>query len=77
MRLAEFVPVRREDRESTAASLEAAASACVRGFLCSFSPKVPAAVTAACAPFKKGAFVLGIDAKVPIVPVSVAGTRPY
>jgi 1-acyl-sn-glycerol-3-phosphate acyltransferase len=76
MRQVGFVPVRREDRESTAASLEACRERLRQGLSLVIFAEGTRSRDGRLRSFKKGAFVLGIEAGVPIVPVSVAGTLP-
>ncbi len=75
MRQAKFVPIRREDRESTTASLEACREVLRRGLPLLIFAEGTRSRDGRLRHFKKGAFVLGIEAGVPIVPVSISGTR--
>jgi 1-acyl-sn-glycerol-3-phosphate acyltransferase len=75
MRQAKFVPIRREYRESTTASLEACREVLRQGLPLVIFPEGTRSRDGRLRRFKKGAFVLGIEAGVPIVPVSISGTR--
>jgi 1-acyl-sn-glycerol-3-phosphate acyltransferase len=75
MRLAKFVPIRRQDRDSTTASLEACREVLREGLPLVMFAEGTRSRDGRLRPFKKGAFVLGIEAGVPIVPVSIAGTQ--
>jgi 1-acyl-sn-glycerol-3-phosphate acyltransferase len=75
MRQAKFVPVRREDRESTTASLEACKEVLRQRLSLLIFAEGTRSRDGRLRPFKRGAFVLGIEAGVPIVPVSISGTR--
>jgi 1-acyl-sn-glycerol-3-phosphate acyltransferase len=75
MRLAKFVPVRRHDRDSTAASIEACREVLRQGLPLVMFAEGTRSRDGRLRAFKKGAFVLGIEAGVPIVPVSIAGTQ--
>jgi 1-acyl-sn-glycerol-3-phosphate acyltransferase len=75
MRLAKFVPVRRQDRDSTTASLDACREVLRQGLSLVMFAEGTRSRDGRLRPFKRGAFVLGIEAGVPIVPVSIAGTR--
>jgi 1-acyl-sn-glycerol-3-phosphate acyltransferase len=74
MRMAGFVFVRRNDRESTAASLEACRERLRGGLSMVIFPEGTRSRDGRLRPFKRGAFVLAIEAGVPIVPVSIVGT---
>jgi len=74
MRLAQFISVDRADREAAAASVNAAAARLKRGRSFAIFPEGTRSPDGYLRPFKKGAFVMAIDAGVPVVPVSIAGT---
>jgi len=70
-----FVAVRRDDRESTAAGLEACRERLRQGLSLVIFAEGTRSRDGRLRPFKKGAFVLGIEAGVPIVPISIGGTQ--
>jgi len=74
-RLVPFISVRRSDRESGVASFEACRELLLKGIPVVIFPEGARSPDGRLRHFKKGAFVLGIDARVPIVPVSISGTR--
>lgn len=75
MRLEEFVPVDRGDRESAAASIEACVERLKRGVSFAVYPEGTRSPDGRLRPFKKGTFVMAIAAGVPIVPVSIVGAQ--
>lgn len=75
MRLVRFVPIRRGDRDSIAHSVEACREVLREGLSLVIFPEGTRSRDGHMRPFKKGAFVLGIETGVPIVPVSIEGTR--
>jgi 1-acyl-sn-glycerol-3-phosphate acyltransferase len=75
MRLAQFVPVDRADREAAAASLDLSVERLKRGISFAVYPEGTRSPDGRLRPFKKGAFVLAVEAGVPIVPVSIAGAQ--
>jgi 1-acyl-sn-glycerol-3-phosphate acyltransferase len=74
MRLAKFIPVDRAAREGPAV-VEAAARLLGEGESFVIFAEGTRSPDARLRPFKKGAFTMAIEAGVPIVPVSVAGTQ--
>lgn len=74
-RLANFVPVDREDRESALASLELAAKAMKAGTSFLIYPEGTRSPDGRLLPFKHGGFALAIEAGVPVVPVACAGAH--
>jgi len=70
------VIIRREDRKQSFQALDAAAEKIARGTSVLVFPEGTRSPDHRLGPFKKGGFVLGIKARVPIIPVSIAGTRP-
>lgn len=75
MRLAHFVPVDRADREAAAASLDLSVSYLREGLSFAIFPEGTRSPDGRLRPFKKGAALMAIQAGVPIVPVSIAGTQ--
>ena len=75
IRLVGYVPVNRSDREAAAASLERAAAVLRAGLPILVFAEGTRSPDGHMRPFKRGAFVLAMDAGVPIVPVSISGTQ--
>jgi 1-acyl-sn-glycerol-3-phosphate acyltransferase len=75
MRRAQFIPVDRSDREAAAASIEVAVSTLKQGLSFAIFAEGTRSADGHLRPFKRGAFSVAIAAGVPIVPVSIAGTR--
>ena len=75
MRLAKFVPVDRSDREAAIASVDTAVDYLREGLSFAIFPEGTRSPDGRLRPFKKGAFVMAIEAGVPIVPVSIVGTH--
>src|SRR5580704_13194275 len=75
MRLAKFVPVERENREAAAGSVEAALKYLKEGLSFAVYPEGTRSRDGRLLRFKKGAFLMAIRAKVPVVPVSIAGVQ--
>lgn len=70
-----FVPVERERREASMASIERAAQAIREGNSFLIFPEGTRSRTSELLPFKKGGFIMAIKAQAPIVPVAVSGGR--
>lgn len=70
-----FVPVERDRREASMASIEAAAASIRQGNSFLIFPEGTRSRTAELLPFKKGGFIMAIKAQAPIVPVAVSGGR--
>jgi 1-acyl-sn-glycerol-3-phosphate acyltransferase len=70
-----FVPVAREKREASMASIEMAAQSLRDGNSFLIFPEGTRSRTADLLPFKKGGFIMAIKAQAPIVPVAVGGGR--
>ena len=70
-----FVPVERERREASMASIDRAAASIRDGNTFLIFPEGTRSKTAELLPFKKGGFIMAIKAQAPIVPVSVSGGR--
>jgi 1-acyl-sn-glycerol-3-phosphate acyltransferase len=70
-----FVPVERDRRESSMASIERAATSIREGNSFLIFPEGTRSRTAELLPFKKGGFIMAIKSQAPIVPVCVSGGR--
>jgi len=70
-----FVPVERERREASMASIDRAAASIRDGNTFLIFPEGTRSKTAELLPFKKGGFIMAIKAQAPIVPVAVSGGR--
>ena len=70
-----FVPVERERREASMASIEVAAQSIRQGNSFLIFPEGTRSRTEELLPFKKGGFIMAIKAQAPIVPVAVSGGR--
>jgi 1-acyl-sn-glycerol-3-phosphate acyltransferase len=75
MRLAKFIPVDRTDREAAAESVELAVQCLKEGLSFAIYPEGTRSRDGRLLPFKKGAFVMAIQAGVPVVPVSIVGAQ--
>jgi 1-acyl-sn-glycerol-3-phosphate acyltransferase len=70
-----FVPVDRADREKSAVSITQGAASLRAGHSFLIFPEGTRSRTGDLLPFKKGGFIMAIEAQVPIVPVAVTGGR--
>ena len=70
-----FVPVERDRREASMASIDRAAESIRAGNSFLIFPEGTRSRTAELLPFKKGGFIMAIKAQAPIVPVAVSGGR--
>jgi 1-acyl-sn-glycerol-3-phosphate acyltransferase len=70
-----FVPVERDKREASMASIERAAESIRSGNSFLIFPEGTRSRTTEMLPFKKGGFIMAIKAQAPIVPVAVSGGR--
>jgi 1-acyl-sn-glycerol-3-phosphate acyltransferase len=70
-----FVPVERERREASMASIDRAAESIRAGNSFLIFPEGTRSKTSELLPFKKGGFIMAIKAGAPIVPVAVSGGR--
>lgn len=75
MRLAKFVSVDRASRQGAARSLKQSLRYLQQGLSFAVYPEGTRSPDGRLRPFKKGAFVMAIQAKVPIVPVSIVGAQ--
>jgi 1-acyl-sn-glycerol-3-phosphate acyltransferase len=75
MRLVEFVPVDREDKEAAASSVDVAVERLRAGTSFAVYPEGTRSPDGRLRAFKKGAFVMAIQAGVPVVPVSIVGAQ--
>jgi 1-acyl-sn-glycerol-3-phosphate acyltransferase len=74
MRGAGYIPIDRSDRPAAIASLRQAAAAIRGGVSVVIFPEGTRSPDGTLKPFKKGGFVMAIEAGVPIVPVALRGT---
>lgn len=70
-----FVPVERDRREASMASVDRAAESIRAGNSFLIFPEGTRSRTAELLPFKKGGFIMAIKAQAPIIPVAVSGGR--
>src|SRR5690606_3384828 len=70
-----FVPVERRDREQAMASIARGAESLRAGNSFLIFPEGTRSRTGDLLPFKKGGFIMAIQAQVPVVPVAVRGGR--
>jgi 1-acyl-sn-glycerol-3-phosphate acyltransferase len=75
MRLAKLIPVDRADREAAASSVDIAVRYLREGLSFAVYPEGTRSRDGRLLPFKKGTFVMAIEAGVPVVPVSIAGAQ--
>jgi 1-acyl-sn-glycerol-3-phosphate acyltransferase len=75
MRLAKLIPVDRADREAAASSVDIAVQYLKEGLSFAVYPEGTRSRDGRLLPFKKGTFVMAIEAGVPVVPVSIAGAQ--
>jgi len=75
MRVGGFVPVERQNREQSFRSISAGAASLKSGNSFLIFPEGTRSRTDDLLPFKKGGFIMAIEAQVPIVPVAVMGGR--
>lgn len=70
-----FVPLERANRGQSLPAVEAAARALASGLSFIIFPEGTRSKTGELLPFKKGGFVMALQAQVPVVPVAVSGAR--
>ena len=70
-----FVPVDRSDREKAVESIRRGAESLRAGNSFLIFPEGTRSKTGELLPFKKGGFIMAIEAQVPIVPVAISGGR--
>ena len=75
MRLADFVAVDRADREAAASSVDLAVEHLKQGTSFAVYPEGTRSPDGRLRAFKKGAFLMAIQAGAPVVPVSIAGAQ--
>jgi 1-acyl-sn-glycerol-3-phosphate acyltransferase len=75
MRRAQFVPVDRSDRESTAGSIDIAVRYLKEGISFAIFAEGTRSADGRLRAFKRGGFSIAIEAGAPIVPISIAGTQ--
>jgi 1-acyl-sn-glycerol-3-phosphate acyltransferase len=75
MRMVKYVAVDRSDREAAAASLDESIRHLRGGLSFAIFPEGTRSADGRLGPLKKGAVLMAIQAAVPIVPVSIAGTH--
>lgn len=75
MKVAQFVPVDRADREAATASLDLSIERLKQGVSFAIYPEGTRSPDGRLRPLKKGAFIMAVGAGVPIVPVSIAGAQ--
>ena len=74
MRLGDFVPVDRSDREAAIESVKAATQVLRKGLHMVIFPEGTRSPDGRLLPFKKGPFHLAMESGVPVVPVTILGT---
>lgn len=75
MRVAQFVSVDRASREAATASVDMAAGRLKEGLSFAVFPEGTRSPDGRMRPFKKGTFVMAIQAGAPVVPVSIVGAQ--
>ena len=75
LRLGKIVPVDRSDRDAAIASIDQAVQYLNEGISFVVFPEGTRSKDGQLKPFKKGTFVMAIQGRVPVVPVSILGSR--
>jgi 1-acyl-sn-glycerol-3-phosphate acyltransferase len=75
MRMADFIPINRSNREAAIGSVREAANVVRKGLDLLVFPEGTRSRDGRLLPFKKGSFHLAMDTGVPIVPVTILGTE--
>lgn len=75
MRMADFVPIDRRNREAAVASVRDAEETVRRGLHMVVFPEGTRSRDGRLLPFKKGPFYLALETGVPIVPITIIGTE--
>lgn len=75
MRMADFIPVEREKPESRRKAMETAVARIKKGFSLLIFPEGTRSPHGNMLPFRPGPFTMAIETQVPIVPITIAGTR--
>lgn len=75
LRLGKIVPVDREDREAAIGSIDHAVGILMEGISFFVFPEGTRSRDGSLKAFKKGTFIMAIEARVPVVPVSILGSR--
>jgi 1-acyl-sn-glycerol-3-phosphate acyltransferase len=70
-----FVPIDRADRDKAMASIDRGAASLRAGHSFLIFPEGTRSRTGHLLPFKKGGFIMAIEAQAPVVPVAVQGGR--
>jgi 1-acyl-sn-glycerol-3-phosphate acyltransferase len=73
--LAGFVPLERGNRDQSRPAIERAAQALREGHSFLIFPEGTRSRTGELLPFKKGGFIMAVQAQAPVVPVAIAGAR--
>lgn len=73
--IAGFIPIERRNRDNALAALATGAAALRAGTSFVMFPEGTRSRTGELLPFKKGGFVMAINAQAPIVPVAISGAR--
>ena len=75
MQVGGFVPIERQNREQSMASIARGAESIRSGNSFLIFPEGTRSRTADLLPFKKGGFIMALEAQAPIVPVAISGAR--
>lgn len=74
MRVAGYIPIERQDRRLAVQSMNLAAEQVAAGTSLMIFPEGTRSPDGALLPFKKGGFILALQAQVPIVPIAIDGS---